>query len=342
MSGGGGGYSYPLPTIQNTSSSTTIPGWLTNASQFGVNNARRMLSQPVQGYTGQMSPGLSDDQQSAGDMIRGSVGAYQPYYDQAAAMTQASTGMAPNVRAGSFGMGLQGAINNYMNPYISNVVDSVNALGQQNLANSLNQTADQAIGAKAFGGSRHGVQEGIATAQNNLNTNNLLANLLSSGYTQATGLMGQDINNNLQAQVYNQANANTGMNRMQTAGNQMSNLGTANRAANTADISNLMNYGTLQQQTTGAQQQAAYNEWLRQQNMPLQMQQVYNQTVGAAPHDTSTNTSSVGISPVQQQSSSPLMSGLGMGLAGLSTVGGLFSAPAGGMSAVNGLLSMIR
>lgn len=342
MSGGGGGYAYPLPTIQNTNSETKIPAWLTNASQVGINNAQRLLQQPVQGYTGQMSPDLSADQQAAGNMIRGSIGAYQPYFDQAAQMTQASAGMAPNVRAGTFGMGLQGAINNYMNPYISNVVDSVNALGQQNLANSLNQTADQAIGAKAFGGSRHGVQEGIATAQNNLNTNNLLANLLSSGYTQATGLMGQDISNNLQAQLANQSNANTALGRMQSAGNQMANLGTANRAANTADISNLMNYGTLQQQTTGAQQQAAYNEWLRQQNMPIQLQQLYNQTVGAAPHDTSTNTSSIGMSPVQQQSSNPLMTGLGMGLAGVSTLGGMFASPAGGTSAVNGLLSLFR
>lgn len=342
MSGGGGGYSYPLPTVQNTSSTNSIPAWLTNASQFGVNSARKMLSQPVQGYTGQMSPGLSTDQQAAGDMVRNSIGAYQPYFDQAAAMTQASTGMAPNVRAGTFGMGLQGAINNYMNPYISNVVDSVNALGQQNLANSLNQTADQAIAAKAFGGSRHGVQEGIATAQNNLNTNNLLANLLSSGYSQATGLMGQDISNNLQAQLANQSNANTALGRMQSAGNQMSNLGTANRAANVADVGNLMNYGTLQQQTTGAQQQAAYNEWLRQQNMPLQLQQLYNQTVGAAPHDTTTNTSSVGLAPVQNQSSNGLMTALGAGLTGASTIGSLFASPAGGVSAVNGLLNMFR
>ena len=330
---GGGGQMYALPTIQNSTSTTTIPSWLTAGSQTAASAAQRLLNSPVQGYRGPLAPGMTQDQQAAGDMIRNTIGAYQPYYDTAANMTQASTGAAPNVNAATYGMGLQGAINNYMNPYISNVVDSVRALGQQNLEGALTQTADQAIGAKAFGGSRHGVQEGIATAQNNLNTNNLLANLLSSGYTQATGLMGQDISNNLQAQLANQANANNAYNRLQSAGEQMSNLGTANRAANVADVNNLMTYGGMQQQTAGNQMQAAYNEWLRQQNLPMQRLQAASGALAALPSDKTTNTSSIGISPMQQQTSSPLMQGVGLGLAGLNAIG------SGGLSAIPGLLT---
>lgn len=337
MSGGGGGGGYqfmPQFTSNNSVTQNTLPAWLTNASQNGVNAASKLLNNAGQAYTGELAPGMTGDQTAAGNMIRNSVGAYQPYYDAATGLTAASANAAPDINAQTYANGLSN-IGNYMNPYISNVVNSVNALGQQNLNQSLTQTADQALGAKAFGGSRHGVQEGVATAQNNLNTNNLLANLLSGGYTQATNLLGQDITNNLQAQGANQANANNAFNRMQSAGSQMANIGTANRAANVADIANLMTYGTAQQQTQGAQDTAAYNEFLRQQNLPYQALQAYNQTVSSAPHDTTSNTSSSGwgMSPVQQNaSSSPWMTGLGLGLAGASMLG------TGGMSGLGGLL----
>jgi hypothetical protein len=266
-------------------------------------------------------------------MIRNNIGAYQPYFDQARGYTQGSTASAPDINAQTYANGLSN-IGQYMNPYISNVIDNLGELSRYNLDKSLSQTADQAVAAKAFGGSRHGVQEGVATAENNFNLNNQIANLLSGGYTQATNLLGQDISNNLQAQGANQANANNAFNRMQSAGSQMANIGTANRAANVADIANLMTYGTAQQQTQGAQDQAAYNEFLRQQQLPYQALQAYNQTVSSAPHDTTSNTSSSGwsMSPVQQQAStSPWMTGLGLGLAGASMLG------SGGLSGLGGL-----
>jgi hypothetical protein len=357
-----------------------IPVWLENASRAGVSNAANILAQPVEAYGGQLTPGLTNDQQAAGNMIRNSVGAYQPYFDNAAALTQASTGAGPQVRAQTFRNGLSGAINDYMNPYIDNVVNSVSNISQRNLDKALTQTADQALAARAFGGSRHGVQEGVATAQNNQNTNDMIANLLNSGYNQATGLMGQDIQNNLAAQGQNQGAYQNWMNRLSGAGSQMANLGTANRAANVADVNNLLSYGGLDQQTQGAQQQAGYNEWLRQQNMPLQRQQLYNSTVSTAPHSTAqttannqystglqsndaytqansntnanlqsnttgnTNTNSTGLNLAQQQqaTSNPLMGGLGGALAG-AKLGSIVPGIGTGIGAIGGgLLGMFQ
>jgi hypothetical protein len=332
----GGGQSYGLPTfsIQNSDTSTKIPDWLTSASQTGVNAASNLLHNPGQAYTGELYPNMTQDQNAAGDLIRGSIGAYQPYFDAASDYTQAGTGAAPDIHAQTYKNGLQG-ISEYMNPYIGNVVNSVSALGQQNLQNALTQTADQAASRGAFGGSRHGVQEGVATAQNNLYTNNLLSQLLSQGYDKATSLLGSDITNNLNAQAANQANAQNTYGRNLTAGNQMSNIGTANRAANVADINNLLQFGSMQQNTQAAQDQAKYTEFQRQQMMPYMALQAYNQTVQGAPHDTNQHTTSTGfgMSPQQQQSSSPLMSALGLGMTGLS----LFNPGVGGMSAMGNL-----
>lgn len=342
--GGGGGFMYPSPTIQssNTNTSSNIPDWLTQASQAGVANAGKMLNQSTPNYTGQLAPGLSADQISAANMVRGSVGAYQPYYDKASNLTQASTAAGPAIQAQTFQNGLQGAINDYMNPYIKNVTNQLGELSQYNLAKSLNQTNDQAIGAHAFGGSRHGVQEGIATAENNFNTNNQIANLLNSGYNQATSLMGQDISNNLAAQGQNQNAFNSWMNRLSGAGNQMANIGTSNRAANVADINNLNSMGAQAQQTQAAQDQAAYQNWLWQQQYPQQMQQLYNQTVSTAPHSTSgtSNTTSIGFQPIPQNSTSPLMTGLGGAMAG-AQLGNMFPGIGTAIGAAGGgLLGM--
>lgn len=332
----GGGQTYGLPTFSTSTSdtSTRIPDWLTAASRGGVGAATRLLNNPGQAYGGELYPNMTADQNAAGDMIRGNVGAYQGYFNDAANMTGQGTGQARDVNAQTVRNGLSG-ISDYMNPWVSNVVDSVSKIGQQNLANSLNQTADQAIGAKAFGGSRHGVQEGVATAQNNLYTNNLISQLLSQGYDRATSLLGSDVSAQNQAQALNQASDQNWLGRLLSGGGQMSNIGTAARASGVGDINNLLEFGGLQQQTGAAQNQAAYTEFLRQQGLPYQGLQAYNQTVQGAPHDTNqtTNTTGWGVSPQQQQSSNPLMSALGLGMTGMS----LFNPGLGGVSAMGNL-----
>jgi hypothetical protein len=106
----------------------------------------------------------------------------------------------------------------------------------------------------------------------------------------------------------------------------MSELGAANRAANTADINNLMQFGSMQQQTQAAQDQAAYQEFLRQQGLPYQALQAYNQTLSTSPHDKTTSTSGTEMAPIQQQKSDPLMAALGLGATAL---GAYFGGPAG-------------
>jgi hypothetical protein len=316
--GGGGSMYYPMPSVQssssNTSQSTTIPDWLTNASQFGINNAKNIVAAGTPQYNAPLAAGLNNDQEAAGQMIRDSIGGAQPYYDQAqGAIDRSMNEIAPATLSG----GLSG-ISQYMNPYINNVVNSVQDLSKQNLDQSLKQTDDQAIAARAFGGSRHGVQEGVATAQNNLNTNNLIANLLQSGYNNATSLLGSDVQRQNAAAQQNAANALAG-------GNAMANLGTTARGANAADINNLLTYGSLGQQTLQGALDKNMALWQYQNQYPLQAQQTYNQTVSSAPHNTSStgssNTTSIGYAPQQQSSSSPLTTALGLGLGGLSMLG---------------------
>jgi hypothetical protein len=332
--GGGGNNYYPMPSIQASSSNTatsqktTIPEWLTGASQFGINNAKNLLSSGTPQYNNPLAAGLTSDQQAAGQMIRDSIGGAQPYYDQAlGAIDRSMNDIAPATLAG----GMSG-IGQYMNPYIGNVVDSLKAQSAQNLDQSLKQTDDQAIAAKAFGGSRHGVQEGVATAQNNLGLSGQIANLLQSGYNNATSLLGSDVQTQNAAAQQNASNALAG-------GQAMANLGTTARSSNASDINNLLTYGNLGQTTAQGALDKLYNLWQFQSQYPLQAQQVYNQTVSSAPHDTSSSgsssTSSIGWAPQQQTSSNPLMGGLGGAMAG-AQLGKMFPGIGTGIGALGG------
>ena len=304
-----------VPTIssQNSTSENRIPEWLTAASQRGVNAATDLLNNPGQAYTGELTAGMNDIQNAVGIGLGNLVGQAAPFFNAAGNAISGGMQAPMEVVSGTYKNGLQG-ISDYMNPYIDNVVNNVSDLSQRNLDRALTQTADQALSAKAFGGSRHGVQEGVATAQNNRNTNDLIANLLNTGYNNAANLLGQDIGNTLTADRSNQGAFQNWMQNLLSGGNSLAKLGIDQQNTNTAALQNVMSFGNQVQQTQQNADTAKYNEYLRMQNLPYQALQAYNTTVQGAPKSTSSSTSSSGQSFQQQQmpSSNPLMTGLGL------------------------------
>lgn len=315
MSKGGGNNMQWVPTISsnNSTSENKIPEWLTAASQRGIGAATDLLNNPGQTYTGELTAGMNDIQNAVGVGLGNLVGQAAPYFNAAGNAISGGMQAPMEVVSGTYKNGLQG-ISDYMNPYIDTVVDSVSDISRSNLNNALQQTNDQALSAKAFGGSRHGIREGVATAQNNRDTNNIIANLLNTGYNNATNLMGQDISNTLTADRSNQGAFQNWMSNLLTGGNSLAKLGMDQQNTNTAALQNVMNYGNQVQQTQQNADTAKYNEYLRMQNLPYQALQAYNQTVQGAPKSTSSSTATSGQSYQQQQmpSSNPLLTGLGL------------------------------
>ena len=84
-------------------------------------------------------------------------------------------------------------INEYLNPYYEQVLNK--ALGRMgtNYEKTMGGIGDSAIAAGAFGGSRHGVAEGVATGEYNRNVGDVTAQLMSQGYGQAMDTMRGDM-----------------------------------------------------------------------------------------------------------------------------------------------------
>jgi hypothetical protein len=106
------------------------------------------------------------------------------------------------VNAPSF---LQGDINAYMNPYISNVENAALDRLDRATRTAVNRLGDQARQAGAFGGSRQGIAEGVALGESARSAGELSANLRSQAFNQAAGLLQTDQQRAMQAALSNQA-----------------------------------------------------------------------------------------------------------------------------------------
>lgn len=335
MSGGGGGGQNT--TTQN--SNAYIPPWLEAASAGAVQRADALSQQAYTPYTGQTIAGLDPAQQQAYAQVQGmqgmgmggynsAIGAQQQLANQTTPLSAAGIqgnadtlqqGFNSNVynpAAGLLGnyanqgpMTAAGVASNaqqLMSPYTQSVIDPANQLMQQQLRSNLNTIGAGANSAGAFGGSRQGVQEGIAQsqaalgsekylgdmlnqqwgnaltqggsiaqygAQQGLAANTTLANLLQGGYA-GNQKMGADImNQNLTAGL------NAAQQLPQTlAGQQTQMLGQTN-ALNQA--------GGMQQQYQQNILNAQQGAFAQQQAFPYQQLQTLLGAVSGIPYSTS-------------------------------------------------------
>jgi hypothetical protein len=219
-----------------------------------------------------------------------------------------------------------------MSPYTQAVIDPTMALGKQALQQNLQQVGAQANQAGAFGGSRQGVQEGVAQSQAALGESNILGQLLNTGYgqalTSATSLANtqQGLGEGAaQALAGYNANAGTSFAGLLNQGGQTLagiNAGAGNALAplygtaggqmagyNQADITNalqtgsglpqqylqnLLGIGGLQQSQQQAGLNAAMGNYYGQQQQPIQNLDLLLSAVSGVPYGTSGSTTGTG------------------------------------------------
>lgn len=102
-----------------------------------------------------------------------------------------------------------GLIGQYMNPYMDEVVGATQQDLEHQRQMAVNTTGDQATAAHAFGGSRHGVAEGITNGEYGRIGGLLTSQLRAGGFTTALSAAQQENMNQFQyplqrQQVYNQ------------------------------------------------------------------------------------------------------------------------------------------
>ena len=286
-------------------------GVSTYAQPYATNlleKSNALLNAPTPQYTGEMAAGPSALQNQAFQGLSNltlptSLMTAGTNLQDIGAKQQALNYTPTGVTTNTFNAG---AAQQYMNPYIQQALDpQLAALTRQH---KINQQGDMAklAQAGAYGGSRQAILQGQGE-------HNLLAQqagLIGSGYNQAYNNAATQFNadqaRNLQGQQLNQAGkqfaATYDLQGLQAA--TQANTAAANAGAQQAQygLQNLTALGTAggtQQQLAQAQDNAKYNEYLRQLKYPQDIMNMQKGILGALPI-TTTNTFTPKLSVSQQ------------------------------------------
>jgi len=307
---------------------TQLPPWVNTAAQQNYGFAQNVATQPLQQYQGQMVADVAPQTQQAWNTAAQSGNPGQQQYNAAQAGYLGVMGQQPQqVTPGQLS---STNLQPYMNPYTQSVINATLPIMQQNLGLSQDQNQDQAAASNAFGGSRQAVQQGVTQAQGAQGMAQMAAQLNQANYGQAQGAAQQDIATNLTAQQLNQAaQQNQGLLNLQASGG-MGALGNAAQQSQLQNFGEQLTAGGMEQQQAQNQINANMAAFQQAQQYPYMQLGVLQSALGMTPYGNATQ----GQSTTQTQSSPNYLQAA---TSGLQMLGGLFSAPAGGTSAMTGL-----
>lgn len=175
---------------QTTQTETVLPEWYTQYAKNVLSKAYSATSEPYQGYGAPRIAGFQPEQEQAFAGYKSSMGEYQPYIG---ASTEA-------LGAGTGSFTAPGVAQQYMNPYIQNVVSGIGAMAGRNLSENILPAVNRTfIGGGTFGGSRSAefTQRAIRDAQ--AAALGAQTNALSEGYKTAADLYGAEAGRRIQA-----------------------------------------------------------------------------------------------------------------------------------------------
>jgi len=208
----------------------------------------------------------------------------------------------------NLGMSGPGSIASYMNPYTSQV--RANALADLETArqSAIQQTGERAMQAKAFGGSRQGVAEGITNLGFAKQAGTLGTQLNENAFNNAVQLQAADLARQQQAQAANQAAGLSGAELNLRGAGQLGSLAAQQQALRLGGAQAVMSAG-------GARQALEQQQMDAIRNIGLQRLGVVQSSLGAQP----ANLGQVATTP---QYSNPAAGALGGALAGFKISGG--------------------
>jgi hypothetical protein len=202
------GSKQPTATSQTVTQSN-IPEYARPFFENLLNATQSEISQPYQPYSGARVQGFTPDQSASFSGIRNlnmlgnpttdtaAQGAYN-YANQAGGFAN----YAPQMVGTQTFPGTD--MSQYMNPYITNVLDVLQNRTNQQYGEQMGQRNTAAQRAGAFGGSRQGVENALAARNLNTQLGEQQGQLLNQGYNTATGLWQGDVGRQLQAAMANQ------------------------------------------------------------------------------------------------------------------------------------------
>lgn len=258
--------------VQQTTTQVILPEWYTQYAQNLLGRAMAASEEPYKKYTtydaaGKEVPiariaGFQPEQEEAFSTYKANLGGYKPYINAA----------AQGLQQGTQSFTAPGVAQQYMNPYIQNVVSGIGSAAARNLTENLLPNINRTfVGGGTFGGSRS--QEFVNRAVRD---------------TQAAALAEQ--NKALQSGYDTAANLySTEQNRRITAAPYMSAIGEQLQTQQMKDVAGLEQIGAQRQALAQQSADLAYQDFLAQRDYPFTQLQKLS-SVGGTPSGTGSTT----------------------------------------------------
>ena len=234
----------------------------------GFSAAQNVASIPYQAYQGPRIAQFRPQEQQAFQMAEQAATSRigQPQLAQALTAAQQAAGYSP----AQFQQNVQG----FMSPYQESVVDATMRRLAQSRAERDAETRARLASSRAFGNERRGVYEAQLAAEQDLNTQQTLANLYQQGYGQAAGLASQLPTQQL-----------AGAAQLAGLSNQMISQEQARQQM-------LMGAGQAQRQMAQQNLDLAYQDFLAQRGYPVEQLKILQSGIAGVPATTSSTTTS--------------------------------------------------
>ena len=286
---------------------------------------------PYQAYGGQrVSTAGMPDIEGAFDITRGVAGSGISGLPEAMDVTAGNIQAGQRIAGESLpfdftpaGQFTGDTVQQYMSPYMQNVVDEQSRRAIQQFQEQQGGRASQAVQAGAFGGSRQGVQEAIAERSLMDQLGGIQAQGLQQAFEQGAGQFGADRAARLAAeQAQAGADAQSRQAQLQALGfsaeqaQQMVGFGEAGRAANIQGAQLLEAIGRTQRGMGQEQLDIDYQNFVAQRAFPEQQLQGFSSILRGIPVPAGTTTTSY--APYN-----PLQQALGAGLGAIGLYRGL-------------------
>jgi len=274
----------PMPPDVTTQTQYVREAPEIEARKLGLMDTARQLAETGLSIPTQQVAGFTGNQQDAFDMQRQGLGTYQNYLDNAANMAY----------QGSVSQYDPQSYQQFLNPYQQYVTQGI----EDQFAKAMNQSNLQAAKAGAFGGARQGVEQAnLAGAQAQA-----VGASLAQGYGQAQQMAMSDFANQQQ--------------RLQQGARLAAGLGQQQQQQQAADVTGLLQTGTLQQQRDQMEKDAQFKQQMAQIYEPYQRVGFVSDIFQGSPTSASSLTMSTA------PGTNPLAQAVGAGITGLAAYQG--------------------
>ena len=252
------------------------------------------------GNTGTFVAPINSTQQAGIAGTTAAANEAQPYYGAATGVLgNAQANVNPINSAAESGTAASSApltgqqIDSYLSPFLGTVLNSTEAIQNQENQQAAAGQIGNAITSGAFGSDRTGIAAANLQQQEDLANANVISGIANTGYQSALstaqgqqqiGLAGAQQLANIGSTAYGEG-ANTS--------SSLAALGSGAQSAGLAGASAELNAGTAEQQTQQAEDTAEYNQFLQEQSYPFQTSQFFTNAVegtGALSGSTTTTT----------------------------------------------------